>query len=144
MADQEKDNERGTGTGMNASTGVNSGGRVNSGGGVDSGRGADSASGIQSPDNSGVPKSGVSVVEAKRVTLMQDGEINSRVFDQVFGEVKATINGLQIGDQLLVGTPCDFSGELVEPLSDLARLDDKYLMVHSFNGNYTLHSYSCY
>lgn len=58
------------------------------------------------------------------------------VFDAVFGEVDATINGLKIGGQLLLGTPCDFSGELVEPLAEQARANDQYLMIHSFNGSY--------
>lgn len=58
------------------------------------------------------------------------------VFGWLFGEVNATINGLQIGDQLLVGTPCDFSGELVEPLAAEAMGQDRYLMIHSFNGSY--------
>ncbi len=58
------------------------------------------------------------------------------VFGRVFGEVSATLNALKIGDQLMVGTPCDFSGELIEPLSDLARQDDHHLMIHSFNGSY--------
>ncbi len=75
-------------------------------------------------------------LRAPHFRISEDLRLRPWVFDQVFGEVNATINGLQIGDQLLLGTPCDFSGELVEPLSDLARLDDKYLMVHSFNGSY--------
>ncbi|MEM8896217.1 MAG: neutral/alkaline non-lysosomal ceramidase N-terminal domain-containing protein [Bacteroidota bacterium] len=58
------------------------------------------------------------------------------VFEQVFGEVEATVNALKIGDQLLIGTPADFSGELIEPLSNLARTQGHHLMVHSFNGSY--------
>lgn len=75
-------------------------------------------------------------LRAPHFRISEDLRLRPWVFDQVFGEVNATINGLQIGDQLLMGTPADFSGELVEPLSDLARKTDKYLMVHSFNGSY--------
>ena len=58
------------------------------------------------------------------------------VFKQVFGEVDATINVLKVGPQMFVGTPCDFSGELVEPLDLKYRDQGAYLLIHSFNGSY--------
>jgi neutral ceramidase len=75
-------------------------------------------------------------LRAPHFRITEDLRLRPWVFDWVFGAVSPTINSLKIGDQLLVGTPCDFSGELVEPLSDLARESDHHLMVHSFNGSY--------
>ena len=46
------------------------------------------------------------------------------------------IKVLRIGDILLVGTPCDFSGELVEALDSQAREKGLSLMITSFNGGY--------
>lgn len=46
------------------------------------------------------------------------------------------ITALQLGNNLLVGMPCDFSGELVEPLDSLAEKNGLNLMITSFNGGY--------
>lgn len=58
------------------------------------------------------------------------------VFDALFGEYSASITALKIGPNLLVGTPCDYSGELIAPLDSTARSKDLNLMVNSFNGEY--------
>lgn len=58
------------------------------------------------------------------------------VFRQAFGDGSASISCLRLGDILLVGTPCDFSGELVAPIDSLAAAHGKKLMLTSFNGHY--------
>ncbi len=58
------------------------------------------------------------------------------VFQQVFGEVQPSINSLQIGSQLIIGTPCDFSGELIDTIDQRLKAEGIYPMVHSFNGAY--------
>ena len=58
------------------------------------------------------------------------------VFELLFGDYRASINALRIGNNLLIGTPCDFSGELVAPLDSLARSSGLNLMINSFNGDY--------
>ncbi|MEQ8810618.1 MAG: neutral/alkaline non-lysosomal ceramidase N-terminal domain-containing protein [Imperialibacter sp.] len=58
------------------------------------------------------------------------------VFYWLFGDYDSGISYLKIGDNLLVGTPCDFSGELMAPLDSMARAQGQNLMVTSFNGGY--------
>jgi len=43
---------------------------------------------------------------------------------------------LKLGDILIVGTPSDFSGELVKPLEEFALTKDMNLIINSFNGGY--------
>jgi hypothetical protein len=58
------------------------------------------------------------------------------LFYWLFGNEKVYINSLKLGDIFFVGLPCDFSGELVEPLSGLAQKMGYNLVVTSFNGGY--------
>ena len=58
------------------------------------------------------------------------------VFYWLFGDYSSSISYLQLGSNLLVGTPCDFSGELIAPLDTLARSQGQNLLVTSFNGGY--------
>lgn len=59
------------------------------------------------------------------------------VFEQLFGGYPSQITSLRIGDVLFVGTPCDFSGELVDDLVQKARNYGLQLVITSFNGGYT-------
>lgn len=58
------------------------------------------------------------------------------VFRRLIGESPLTLTSLQIGDLVMLGTPCDFSGELTQPLDSAARLQELSVMVTSFNGGY--------
>lgn len=55
-----------------------------------------------------------------------------------FGPLSADIKFMEIGDILLVGMPCDYSGELATNyhLDSLATAGGHKLMITSFNGNY--------
>ena len=70
-------------------------------------------------------------------------EKNWRLRDWVFRSLLEPLQGeitlLQIGDIVLLGTPCDFSGELAvnAKLDELALTNGKKLIITSFNGNYT-------
>lgn len=55
------------------------------------------------------------------------------VFYKLFGGYKVYINALKLGDVLFIGTPCDYSGELMYDLN--VKNNDK-LLVTSFNGGY--------
>jgi neutral ceramidase len=55
------------------------------------------------------------------------------VFYKIFGGPQVYINALRLGNVVLVGTPCDYSGELIYNLKIQV---DKHLMVNSFNGGY--------
>ena len=58
------------------------------------------------------------------------------LFKKLFGDEKVYINTLQLGNIIFAGTPCDFSGELVEPVNDVAKSKGLHLMITSFNGGY--------
>ncbi|WP_170252509.1 neutral/alkaline non-lysosomal ceramidase N-terminal domain-containing protein [Adhaeribacter aerolatus] len=58
------------------------------------------------------------------------------MFYLVFGKYPATLSGLRIGDIVFIGTPCDFSGELVLDLQPSLTSNQAKLVVTSFNGGY--------
>ncbi|MFN8349321.1 MAG: neutral/alkaline non-lysosomal ceramidase N-terminal domain-containing protein [Spirosomataceae bacterium] len=58
------------------------------------------------------------------------------VFHKAFGDFPNYVKVLRIGNLLMVGFPCDFSGELVADMSAYAEKKGLKLMVTSFNGGY--------
>ena len=58
------------------------------------------------------------------------------LFTSVMGDNKAEIKVLKLGGVVLVGTPCDFSGEYYHPINQLIDDPSKRVMISSFNGNY--------
>ena len=60
------------------------------------------------------------------------------VFRSLFGPLEANIKVLNIGDILLIGMPCDYSGELSinNNLDQLASRHGHDVFITSFNGNY--------
>lgn len=62
--------------------------------------------------------------------------LRSWVFKKAFGDYPVFVKALRIGNILMVGMPCDFSGELVAGLDAYAKTKGLNLMVTSFNGGY--------
>lgn len=62
--------------------------------------------------------------------------LRSWAFDKAFGDYTNEIRALRIGNILMVGVPCDFSGELMAPIDEYARSKGLSLIVTSFNGGY--------
>ncbi|MFC5410429.1 neutral/alkaline non-lysosomal ceramidase N-terminal domain-containing protein [Larkinella bovis] len=58
------------------------------------------------------------------------------LFRAAYGDYPSDLKALRIGQTVLLGTPCDFSGELVADLESQARQKGLNLMVTSFNGGY--------
>ncbi|WP_428657333.1 neutral/alkaline non-lysosomal ceramidase N-terminal domain-containing protein [Runella sp.] len=58
------------------------------------------------------------------------------VFRWAFGDYPNYVKAMRIGNVLMVGFPCDFSGELVAEMSAYAEKKGLKLMVTSFNGGY--------
>ncbi|HEY3402642.1 MAG TPA: neutral/alkaline non-lysosomal ceramidase N-terminal domain-containing protein [Ohtaekwangia sp.] len=58
------------------------------------------------------------------------------LFKSAFGEYPVYLTALRIGDVVLLGTPCDFSGELSPPIDSLAESLHVHSMITSFNGGY--------
>jgi len=69
-----------------------------------------------------------------RVTL--GWRLRPWVFKKVFGDFPSHIKVLRVGRLLMVGLPCDFSGELVADLTQYAQKKGFQLMITSFNGGY--------
>ena len=68
--------------------------------------------------------------------LTMDIVLRSWAFKKAFGDYPVFVKALRIGNVLLVGMPCDFSGELVGGLDAYAKTKGLNLMVTSFNGGY--------
>lgn len=58
------------------------------------------------------------------------------VFNWVFGDYPPFIKATRIGNILMIGMPCDFSGELMKPLDEYAEKKGLQLIITSFNGSY--------
>ncbi|CAN5340853.1 hypothetical protein BH09BAC1_BH09BAC1_11580 [soil metagenome] len=58
------------------------------------------------------------------------------VVKKLFGENPHFIAGLRLGNTLLVGTPCDFSGELIAEVDSFANAKGLNLMITSFDGDF--------
>ncbi|PSR53274.1 hypothetical protein AHMF7605_06885 [Adhaeribacter arboris] len=58
------------------------------------------------------------------------------LFYTVFGKYPAGLSLLQVGSTVFIGTPCDFSGELLPEISTTASARNQKVVVTSFNGSY--------
>lgn len=58
------------------------------------------------------------------------------LFYTFFGKYDSYITVSKIGNILMIGTPCDFSGQLALPLYHLASQRGIHLIITSFNGGY--------
>ena len=58
------------------------------------------------------------------------------IFNFLVGDTPKYLNYLRLGDLVIVGTPADFSGELVEPIEKSISNNKLNLMINSFNGGY--------
>jgi len=68
--------------------------------------------------------------------VSEDWAVRPWLFRSAFGEYPVYLTALRIGNVVLLGTPCDFSGELSPPLDSLAGSLHLHSMVTSFNGGY--------
>lgn len=58
------------------------------------------------------------------------------LFYSIYGDYPSDLKALRIGKTVLLGTPCDFSGELVADFKPLATQKGVNLMITSFDGGY--------
>ncbi len=68
--------------------------------------------------------------------VTEDLKVRGWVFNQLFGRNEMEITSMKLGNILFIGVPCDFSGELVAPLEELAAEKGLDLVITSFNGGY--------
>jgi hypothetical protein len=71
-----------------------------------------------------------------QVKITEDWKVRSWLFRAAFGEYDSFLTVLRIGDLVMLGTPCDFSGEFDASLDSLAASKGLQAMVTSFNGGY--------
>ena len=70
----------------------------------------------------------------RRIT--ENWRLRPWVFNLIYGNYPSEMKALRIGQQVLVGVPCDFSGELVADVEAISRQKGLNLMITSFNGGY--------
>ena len=71
-----------------------------------------------------------------QVRFAQNWRFRPWVFKTLFGDYPAEIKALRIGKNVMIGTPCDYSGELMPEVIKTARNRNLNLIVTSFNGGY--------
>lgn len=68
--------------------------------------------------------------------VLHDWRLKPALFKLVFGDYPNFVNALRFGDVVMLGTPCDFSGEFNFALDSLAGSAGVFPIVTSFNGGY--------
>ncbi len=71
-----------------------------------------------------------------QVKIDPDWKLRAWLFRAAFGEYDTFLTALRIGDVVMLGTPCDFSGEFDASLDSIAQQRGYDAMVTSFNGGY--------
>jgi len=75
-------------------------------------------------------------IEKTNLRLNENIKLRNWVFQSLYPESAIYISILKIGNVLWLGMPCDFSGELMPPLAELAEKNHTKLIITSFNGAY--------
>jgi neutral ceramidase len=71
-----------------------------------------------------------------QVRFAENWRFRPWVFKTLFGDYSAEIKALRVGNNVLIGTPCDYSGELMPEVLTVAKSKNLNLIVTSFNGSY--------
>jgi hypothetical protein len=62
-------------------------------------------------------------------------KIRPWVFNSLFGKQQVYVKALKLGDIVMIGTPCDFAGDLVDDVNRGVN-KNQHIMITSFNGGY--------
>jgi len=71
-----------------------------------------------------------------QVKISKDWKVRPWIFKAAFGDSPNYLTALRIGNLVMLGTPCDYSGELTHILYENAQHKNLDVMVTSFNGGY--------
>lgn len=71
-----------------------------------------------------------------QVKISEDWKVRSWLFRSAFGDYPSFLTALRIGDLVMLGAPCDFSGYFHAPIDSLAHQRGLQAMITSFNGGY--------
>jgi neutral ceramidase len=74
-----------------------------------------------------------------QLRITKNWKLRNWVFSSALNPIQGELTYLQLGNIVMIGTPCDFSGELfvTHKLNELAMSQNKHLIITSFNGDYT-------
>ncbi len=75
-------------------------------------------------------------MRSPRVKISKNLAIRPYWFEKLFGTYNHHLSIVKVGQNLFIGLPCDFSGELAVPLYQYARAKGLNLVLTSFNGDY--------
>ncbi len=75
-------------------------------------------------------------LDEPQLKISKDWRVRPWLYRALLGEYPSYLTGLRIGNQIMLGTPCDFSGELTSPFYEKASSRGFEVMVTSFNGSY--------
>jgi hypothetical protein len=68
--------------------------------------------------------------------ISEDFRFRPWVFNMLLGEQTISIKALRLGNIVMIGTPCDFSGELVKNFDLISKKKNIHTIITSFNGGY--------
>ena len=71
------------------------------------------------------------------VKIFENWAFRPWIFNWAFGHYSSEISMFQLNDLIMIGLPCDFSGELAVELYEYAKSKNLNLIISSFNGGYT-------
>ncbi len=75
-------------------------------------------------------------MRSPQMKISKNLKIRPWIFNSLFGYYPVEVSVLKIENNLLIGFPCDFSGELALPLYEYAKTKNLNLIITSFNGGY--------
>lgn len=73
-----------------------------------------------------------------QLRLTKDLKLRNWIFSSLLDPLQGELTYVELGNIILIGTPCDFSGEIfvTQKLAELAAANNKQLIITSFNGDY--------
>jgi hypothetical protein len=72
-----------------------------------------------------------------QLRITQNWKLRDWIFSWLVNPLQGELTYLQINDIILVGTPCDFSGEtFTKHIAEVADQQNKKVIITSFNGGY--------
>jgi neutral ceramidase len=73
-----------------------------------------------------------------QLRLTHDLKLRDWIFSSLLDPLQGELTYVELGNIILIGTPCDFSGEIFvnQKLAELAAAHNKQLIITSFNGDY--------
>ena len=75
-------------------------------------------------------------IRKPQLKITKNLKMREWLFRRLVGDYEIKISVLKINNTLLIGTPCDFSGEVALPLYEYASEKGLNLIITSFNGGY--------